>query len=281
MRGLVLVAAIAVIAPAAAAAPPAPRPSVSAIVLPTRRADAPRLAALAERIAERVRERLGGQRGALRPASADVAARLARARELLLDAKIDEAAATYDLALDAADQVPGTVDAAALVGAHVARAQIALARGEAERADALLRRVLRWDGDFTATGDEATPVVQERLARLREPPAAAIDPADLGDACRQVDTLVVVRAAPLGAIELARFDACRPVAALVVQGAPDEALVLDRLAPARIERRATAAPLYRRPWFWIALSAVAVTGAGMWAITEARDEGGYDVAIHF
>jgi hypothetical protein len=277
MRGLVLVAAIAVIAPAAAAAPP---PTVAAVVLPTRRADAPRLAALAERIAARVRDRRGGQRGAIRPASTDVAARLARARELLLDAKIDEAAATYDLALDAADQVPGTVDAAALVSAHVARAQIALARGEAERADALLRRVLRWDGDFTTTGDEATPVVQERLARLREP-AAAIDPADLGDACRQVDTLVVVRAAPLGAIELARFDGCRPVAALVVQGAPDEALVLDRLAPARLERRATAAPFYRRPWFWIALSAVAVTGGGVWAITEARDEGGYDVAIHF
>jgi hypothetical protein len=178
-----------------------------------------------------------------------------------------------------------------LVGAHVARAQIALARGEAARADALFGRVMRWDGDFAAAGDEATPAVQERIARLREAaPAPAIDAADLGDACRQVDTLVVVRAAPLGAIEVARFDGCRRVAAIVVQGPPAEALVLDRLAPAPAiapapapgERRTTAAPaLYRRPWLWIAVSAIAVSGIGVWAWTGSRDEGGYDVAIHF
>jgi hypothetical protein len=280
MRGLVLVVAIAAVAPAAAAPQ---RPSVAAIALPTRRSDAPKLAALAERTAARVRDRLGGTTGSIRPASADLPARLARAHGLLLDAKLDEAAATYDLALAAADQAPGTLDAAVLVGAHVARAQIALARGEAERADALFGRVMRWDGDFAATGDEATPAVQERLAHLRETvPASAIEPADLGDACRQVDTLVVVRAAPMGAIEIARFDGCRRVAALVVQGPPGDALVLDRLAPAPIEHRVTTTPaLYRRPWFWIAVSAVAVSGVSVWAWTEMRDEGGYDVAIHF
>jgi hypothetical protein len=283
MRGLALGAAI-VASCVVGAVPAAAAPTVGTIVLPTRRTDADQLAALGARLASQISARLGGAVVPITPASPDLATRLERAHGLLLDAQLDEAAATYDLALDTADRLPGTLAPALIVSAHVARAQIALARHEAERADALLARVVRWDDDFTATTEESTPAVHEALARLRAAGhGKPLEPADLGETCRQVDTLIVVRAAAMGAIEVARFDHCTPVAALVVRGAADEPHALERLAPAPVVERVVPPHrgLHRRPWFWIAVSAVAVSGLGVWAWKETRDEGGYDVAIHF
>jgi hypothetical protein len=274
MRALVAVVAVAALSASATAGR-----RVSGIVLPTRRGDVAQLEALAARLAKAVARRVGGEVVAVAP-SAELASRLQRARALALDAKLDEAAATYDLVLDTADRDPVQLDARELIAAHVTRAQIALARGETARAQALLERLVVWDGDFAPTADEATPVIHDALTHVQPQTAQdALVAEGVATACEHADTTIVVRTTRGGGLQIARFDGCTLAGALAMSSAPDERAVVDRLAPPARPRAQRS--LLRRPLFWVVTSVVAGSAVGVFAWRETRNPNGYNVAFHF
>jgi hypothetical protein len=101
-----------------------------------------------------------------------------------------------------------------------------------------------------------------------------------------VDDLIVVRAARGGAVEIARLDHCRVSASVVARDDVTDAAVLDRLAPIAAppaRRVAERRPLLGRPWFWVAVGAVAAAsiGGGLWLASRRDDQGGFDVAVRF
>lgn len=283
--------ALALFAVGTAPAAAGPARTVAGAALPSRRADRARLAERASRLAAQLARRTGAVVRALptTPGGPDVASLVARGRELFLKGAVDEAAATLDVALEAAARRPDRIgDPAALVAGQVTRVQIALARGESGPADALLVRLLRWDGDFAPGPDEATPAVKSAFdaAAKGDAAAAPLSADDVGEACRAVDDLIVVRAARGGAIEIARLDHCRVAASVVARDLTDAA-ALDRLAPAIVPAPPPAREepsLLARPWFWVAVGAVAAAsiGGGLWLASQSGgEEGGFDVAVRF
>jgi hypothetical protein len=291
-RLLTLLACALVAGPARAAPPASEAHTVAGVALPARAGDQAARQARAARLASAAAARLGARVVRL-PVPPGIAPRLERARALLLGGDIDAAAATYDAALADAARRPDAGGAEVVAG-HVARAQIALARGEAALADALLGRLLRWDGGFAPTADEATPAVSEALARVAggDGARAALAADDAGEVCRAVDLLIVVRRTADGRDEVARVDHCRVVATAVAPAGGDDAAVLDALvgAPAAAARPdhlldrqpAPDRPLLARPWLWVAIGAVAVTAVagGIWLSRDAGEDG-FDVAIRF
>jgi hypothetical protein len=271
-----VVASLAAAPARPAAAKPAGRlVDVRALALPGRQGHAG-IAAAAARTAAALAGRLDKvEVSSWPPGAIDDALR--RGIQLSREGGLDDAAAALDPALDAGARAPhGLRDAGLFVAAHTTRIAIALARGEAARADALFDRVLQYDPAFALSADEDSPRMREALVRAHQRagrrPALAV--ATLGDACAG-HVLVVARGQVTGATELSRFDDCRLVAQAVVQARFDPegaAALLDpsprRPRPSRaapVARARAPAPFYRRAWFWTAVGA-AVLGGGAAAI---------------
>lgn len=221
----------------------------------------------------------------------DIDQLLVTAGDLERDGQLDDAITTYDAALEAAAQSPFAVERGqAWIDAAVARASLALARGEPERADALMGTVVTLDGDFELTPAEARPSMRDALARARArlgrtPSLAA---RHLGRACQAgIDVVVVARALPAGGTELVRFDGCRVRARAEISsaGATDDAIAdlllgLPTAATSAGSKR-SAAPFYRRPLFWVGVAAASAAAATAGYFLLRPDEDGYDVALHW
>lgn len=263
----------------------------AAAALPSRAPQARSLLPRAERVALGLQRSLSGTAApsATRPElAADATAVLARGRELYRAGSLDQAARVLDAGLDTAAREPHRFGGShEIVGAQVVRVSIALARGEEDRAELLIERLLRWDPTFAPAEGERSPRLAEALAAVRGrlPRAPALRASDVGGACALADVVVVARPARGGRIELTRFDACRPVASAAVDPLAVESAIealggrVDALAapPATVSGER---PLIRRPWFWAAVgaAAVATTVIAIWSIPEPSDEA--DVVPH-
>jgi tetratricopeptide (TPR) repeat protein len=249
-----------------AAAEPAP---VRALPLPTRRSpEALRArvdavaAALARRLGAAVASHLRGEDAAL-----------ARGRELAARGDLDGAARALDPALDAAAEAPHRVgDPALLVAAHVARASIALARGEDRKADRVFERLLAYDPGFALADGERSPRASAALAAARQRLATIpeLRVALLGDSCSE-GVLVVGRVLASGSIELTRFDGCRRVARVVAAGSESTAelaAALDVIA----EPPPPPPPIWRRRGFWIGAAATVAVAVGGVVFFATRDD---------
>ena len=290
---------VVVVAPGVAQAR---KSAVRALVAPTRRADAAALRDEAARVTRLLAARVGGSVLAADDAEAalEELAILQRAQRLAASGALDDAAAVFDAALEAAEHAPARLsDSAELVSAHIARAAIALARGESGRADELIERVLRFDPGFALLPSEDSPRMRRAVdeARRRLGPQPDLRASDLGQSCGgEASVLVVARALSADRAELVRFDDCRVITTAALRaGADDEQLVTSLLSPA--ERRrviamalpatppppppaviepdpppAPATPIYRRAWFWTVIGAVAAgSAAAVWATQRDKD----------
>jgi hypothetical protein len=274
---------------------------VRALVAPTRRADAVALRDQAARVTRLLASRVGAN---VLPVDAEASeeelAILQRAQRLAASGALDDAAAVFDAALEAAAHAPARLgDSAELVSAHITRAAIALARGEAGRADELIERVLRFDPGFALLPSEDSPRMRRAVdeTRRRLGPQPELRASDLGQRCGgEASVLVVARALSAERAELVRFDDCKATktAALRV-GTDDEDLVTALLSPAERHRLIAAAlpavpppspppviapdppppaatPMYRRAWFWTVIGAVAAgSAAAVWATQRDKD----------
>jgi hypothetical protein len=242
---------------------------VTAIALPSRRVDAAALRGRAHAVAIDLARELGGRLtdDAALPKLVDLSDKLGEARALAIGARFAEAVALFDATLADGTRRPGNLtDPAAFVTAHVTRASLALARGDAARADDLMARVQRWDPGLALLPSEDSPRMRATLDRVRSLAGAepAVRPEDLGESCRDADVLVVARALAGGKIDLLRFDHCRPITPFTLAQAPPErrAIVAEvPLAPVREAPRPTHRPSL---WPWVTAGggvALVVTGA--------------------
>ncbi len=289
----VLAAALELAASSPAAAGERAR-TFAAVALPSRAPQARSLLPRAERVALGLQRSLSGSAApaAARPElAADTAAVLARGRELYRSGALDQAARVLDEGLETAAREPHRFGGSdVIVNAQVARVSIALARGESERAELLLERLMRWDPTFAPVRGERSPRLGEAMqaVRRRLPATPDLRAEDLAGACALADVLVIARPARAGRIELARFDHCRPVARVEVEPlAVDRAIEglggrADALSPpvAGSGQGGGDRPLVKRPWFWAAVgaAAVATTLIAIWTIPDPSDEA--DVVPH-
>ena len=265
----------------------------AAAALPSRAPQARSLLPRAERVALGLQRSLSGAEApaAARPAlAADTVAVLARGRELYRSGSLDQAARVLDDGLETAAREPHRFAGSdAIVDAQVERVTIALARGEAERAELLLDRLLRWDPTFAPARGERSPRLNEAIeaVRRRLPSTPELRAEDLAGACALADVLVVARPARGGRIELARFDGCRPVARVEVDPLAVDQAIEALGGQAEPPSGAVAGggsgddtPLVRRPWFWAAVgaAAVATTLIAIWSVPDRSDEA--DVVPH-
>ena len=274
---------------------------VRALVAPTRRADAAALRDEAARVTRLLAARVGGNVVATDDGEAalEELAILQRAQRLAASGALDDAAAVFDAALEAAAHAAARLGSSAeLVSAHVTRAAIALARGEASRADELIERVLRFDPGFALLPSEDSPRMRRAVdeARRRLGPQPELRASDLGQSCGgETSVLVVARALSAERAELVRFDGCKATTTAALRvGTDDEQLVTALLSPAERHRLIATAlpppppapppvieadpppppstPMYRRAWFWTVIGAVAAgSAAAVWATQRDKD----------
>lgn len=220
-RALVVLAAAPLWAAPASAREP---PRVAGFALPSRHPDARLLETRACRVAELLARRLSGRyvdaTTVGTPLEGDLGGVLARARRLEAEGALDEAAATYDVVLKRATRSLHRVsDPAGLVTAWVARASIAVARGEVDQARAVLARLRRYDAGFALRLAEDRPSMRAIVAAVDRGrgPRRPLGEEDLGEICeRGPDVLVVGPRLERGAAELVRLDRCREVSHHVV-----------------------------------------------------------------
>jgi hypothetical protein len=287
-----LLGLLAALAPAVGAEDRTADESLGALLLPTRRADADALRERARSLADAMARRWSWP--GVRDSSSDgneLGARLAHASAQFKEGRLDEAATTFDAAIEEGARNPARViDPRSFVNAHMARVAIALARGETERAHELVGRLLRYDPTVTPSEGEESPLMHQVFAeeRAKLGTAPPIGRRDLQGAC---DGRVLLVARPLadGVLELSRFDDCRLVAhTLSRTDADDERAVgvLAEPAPARAPqvRRAdaTLAPVTTMPAPWppwtlgaaglvVAASGAAVLGVSLHEYNERHD----------
>jgi hypothetical protein len=192
---------------------------------------------------------------------------------------LDRQAAELDQLIERAiSSLHRLADPGAFVEAHVARARLALGAADSARPFGLFSRMLRYDPLFELLPAENSPRLAAILAEARsavgERPALQVG--DLGATCQGVQ-LIVLRRAAAGAVEVMRFDQCRPAGhALLPAGAPDEVAVAALLpeqsaepaasqpAPAGLETRAQGAsapasrPRRKRTGLWVGVGIGAV-----------------------
>jgi tetratricopeptide (TPR) repeat protein len=294
--GFLIVSAVAL--PASAQAR---KSAVRALVAPTRRADATALRDEAARVTRLLAARVGGSVLATDDGEAalEELAILQRAQRLAASGALDDAAAVFDAALEAAEHAPARLgDSAELVSAHIARAAIAFARGESGRADELIERVLRFDPGFALLPTEDSPRMRRAVdeARRRLGPQPELRASDLGQSCGgEASVLVVARALSADRAELVRFDDCKMITTAALRsGVDDDQLVTALLSPAERRRVIAAAltvpppppppviapdlppppetPFYHRAWFWTVIGAVAAgSAAAVWATQRDKD----------
>ena len=282
VRWLAVLALVAT-RPVTAAGPPAPAPArpVLAVAPPARDPGHAARRRLADAIAAEVAHRRGGHLAS--PAPAPNRAPFARARARFEAGALDEAASILDLAGAAAARSPDAAgDPTPVVEALVVRAAIALAQGEAARADEVLGRLLRWDPGFTLAPAEASPRLEAAAGRVRAALGGqpALKGEDLGEACARAPTLIVVRRLDAATLEVARWEDCRRVArATAAPGTPAATLAatLTPIAPpptppGRVERRDS------RWWLWGAIGA-GVIGAAVGGYMIFGDSGGDRVDV--
>jgi hypothetical protein len=217
--------------------------------------------------------------GTLAPArSAQPLDGLARAKQLLGDGAVDEAADAYDAAIRRGRSIVLELgDGNELLRGVVARIGIALARGETDRARELATWVVRIDPGFTLEPAEQRPSVVTELAAaaktLGERPS--IVAADLGTCEPRADIVILARVTRPGEIELRRIEDCQLADPVRVTSEREHATAvrlltgIDAVAHAPIEHDRPA--LYRRPWFWIAVGAVAAGATGTWLLVDQKD----------
>src|SRR5438128_275671 len=139
------VARLAWVAVALAAWTPQVAGSTRAFLLPSRQADAAKVAERMVQIATRLASRLSCSvvNDIPRP---DLSAGLQRARAAYVAGQLSEAASLYDAVLEEAARVPHLVaDPAEYLTAHLLRASIALAESDRARALALVARAVKYD----------------------------------------------------------------------------------------------------------------------------------------
>src|SRR6185369_10432200 len=145
---------------------------------------------------------------------------LARAHALNAAASFDQAAVVFDEALErGAAQPHRLLDTRSFVSAHIARANLALARGESQRAEVLITRVLRYDPSVLLLPDEDRPRLHNLFEQVRKRlgPRPTLDASDLAGPCKAGPVVLVARRVEAG-IEFTRFDECRLVAQAVSNG---------------------------------------------------------------
>jgi hypothetical protein len=243
-------------------AAPAARGELAPRLLPTRALDGAAVAAQLRRLAtELARARVERLAPPPPPLRVDLDGPLAQARA----GAIDEAAAPLDQALDQAAAAPERIEEPALlVEAHLARAAIALARGEVERARALTERLVRWDPAIALLPTEGSPRLRAALDQAKQTlgPAPPLAREDLGGCERSA--LLVGRRQAEGALELSRVEGCRVTARVVLPARGDERAALARLGLLAVARGAAPPTARSRAWVWgvaIAVAALAAAAA--------------------
>jgi hypothetical protein len=232
-----------------------------------------RLSERVQRVAERVTAHLGAQRVPVVP-PVDVSA-VRRGQALFFSGAVDEAATLLDGALEEASHAPHQIargDAPALIAGLVLRATIALARGEVARARALLARLVLYDPEARLEPLERNPQLEAAFRDVRASADRTLAAAEMAAACHAADVVLVGRAAAAEAVEIVRFDACRPVATAVGSGV--DALVTTLSgpsAPARPSPRARP-PLYGGVTLLVAGAVLA--GAGIALAADAARRAG-------
>lgn len=254
---------------------------VRAVSLPSRRPVAA-LRAQADDVTRALAARLGvGVEPRPDPAAQRALPELASGLELWAAGDLDRAAELLDRGLTAGAASPHRVaDPRLFVTAHVARASIALARGEPHIADHLLRRAVEYDPVFALQPGERSPRVERALLDVREQLGARpeLRVETLGDACAGA-VAVVARDLPDGSTEFLRFDDCRLVGSVVATARQPADAVAAALAP--IGRPPPEdRPFYESPWFWAGTAAVAVLG-GTALYFATRDDPELTIVPHF
>lgn len=236
---------------------------VRALALPTARGHAA-LQALASNVADTLAE--SETLGRVPNVASDKLAKSLRdSVALALEGKLDEASRGLHTAVSQALESPHvSPPGPELFAAMIQLASIRLARGDTERADALLLRLLEFDPSFSLTAAQRSPRVGASFqrARTRAQEAPTLRLAVVGDACADgASTLLVARGLDDGAIEFVRFDDCRLSRRVRGNLQSTPADIARALGASLVSDDSGKQPIYKSPWFWAGAAATAALGA--------------------